>query len=219
MKGFKPSKIKIKSEPKSNINKKTMIIAIVAVVLLALIITGVVIVTKLIIHGNQISFIYLAKGPDKISYYQNEAINYDGMIVMAKRYNGETYQIPIEECTITGFNSSEVTEKCTVKVTYNEFSTDFTVIIKESLKPTPIPAKLTIETYPQTEYKLGDQLNTTGGVIVCEYGDGSTQRITMLNRYVSGFDQVNGAGEYTLTVKYKENGVTVYTTYTITVTE
>ena len=66
---------------------------------------------------------------------------------------------------------------------------------------------------------MGERLDTTGGVILRKYDDGSMAKVNLVNGYVSGFSAINGPGEYELTVKYKENGITVKTTYTITVTE
>ena len=219
MKGFKPKKLKFKSKSKKEINKKTIIIAIVAALLVAVLIVGAVIATSITNQLEQVVGIYLAKAPDKISYYQNDAPNYDGIVIMAQLLNGETYQIPIEECTITGFDSSKVTDSCRVKVAYQNFSTYFTVIINEPPKGTLIPVNVSFEALPQTEYKVGDQLNTEGGIIVVEFSDGSTVRLAMMNRYViSGFN-TDAPGTYEVTVRYQQNGVSVYTTYTITVTE
>jgi hypothetical protein len=78
---------------------------------------------------------------------------------------------------------------------------------------------ITLETLPKTEYRIDEWLDTTGGVLLCEYADGSVYRLSLVNSYIFGWENVNGPGEYVLTVKYMENGTLAETTYTITVTE
>ena len=189
------------------------------VILVAALVAGAVFATTYVREMNKVVSIYLAKAPDKISYYQGDAPDYDGLVVMAMRANGKTYQIPTEECIISGFDSSKPTESCKVKVMYDRFSTSFIVIIKDTPKETPIPVGLTFEKLPQTEYKVGDWLYTEDGIMVVEFSDGSTLRLTMLNKYViSGFT-TDAPGTYEVTVEYHKNGVPVYATYTINVTE
>lgn len=216
---LKSRKLKLKSQ---NTNKKPIIIIAIAVVVVIAVVAGVLLFSNGILSikdGKAIKQIYIAKSPDKIEYVLNESPSYDGLIVMAELNNGDTYQIPEKDLTITGFNSAIATNNCRVKVSYKQFTAYFTVIINEKVQSTPIPSQITMETLPKTEYKVGDRLSTTGGMILCEYTDGSTQRIAMMNKdVVSGFT-TQAPGTYEVTVKYKENGIVVYTTYTITVTE
>lgn len=77
-----------------------------------------------------------------------------------------------------------------------------------------------LESLPKTEYELGGgRLDTTGGVILRRYTNGTIKRVNLTNQDVSGWEKVNGVGTYTYVVTYTENGITCRTTYDITVTE
>ena len=80
----------------------------------------------------------------------------------------------------------------------------------------PILVKISLAVMPKTEYKVGEVLDTSGGVILCQYSDGTIRRIDLTNNAVSGFHS-SAAGTYALTVKYTEKGVTAQTTYAISV--
>ena len=83
----------------------------------------------------------------------------------------------------------------------------------------PALASIKLKTLPKTQYKLGEWLDTNGGIILREYVDGTTAEITLVNSYVSGFVDIKTPGTYKLTVKYVENGIVARTTYTVTVTK
>lgn len=84
-----------------------------------------------------------------------------------------------------------------------------------------------LETLPKTEYKVGEWLDTTGGVILRHYTNGTTYRISLVNSDIHCFviDSAAGTyvtqqpGVYKLVVEDTKNGITCRTTYDITVTE
>jgi hypothetical protein len=88
-------------------------------------------------------------------------------------------------------------------------------------EPTSISRSAKKSSLPKTEYKVGEWFDVTGGMILREYNNGSTEPTVLLGTHIEGWDEAyaGGVGTYTLTVKYKENGVIATTTYTITVTE
>jgi len=133
------------------------------------------------------------------------------------RNNGETFTVRAGKCKLTGFDSSKA-GFCRVQVEYEGVVSEFSVEIKEPPRPTPALKSITLEKLPKTEYKLGEGLDTTGGVILCEYVDGSVFRVNLTNHSVYGYGNISVPGTYELTVKYLENGVIAETTYTITVT-
>ena len=71
---------------------------------------------------------------------------------------------------------------------------------------------ITISGPTKTEYKIGEELDLTGLVVIAHYSDGSYQEVT--DYEVSGFDSA-AAGEKTVTVTYQ--GETV--SFKITVKE
>jgi hypothetical protein len=90
------------------------------------------------------------------------------------------------------------------------------------LTKTKLLCDIELTTLPKTEYKLGEWLDTTGGVLLRKYTDGSEYYINLVNGYVSGFGPIRDeqkTGKFTLVVVYRENGITCRTFYEITVTE
>ena len=200
------------------VNSKIVIAVLVALVAIiaAVVVFAVPAIEK---NGQEIKSIMISRTPDKTVYLIGEDAVYDGLRVTVTRKNGETFNVRADKCQITGFDSSVAAEKQEIVVTYEGFKTSFDIIIKEPPKPTPMLKGISLETLPKTEYKLGEWLDTTGGVILREYVDGSVMRLSLVNSYVFGFADINKPGTYTLTVKYMENGTIAETTYTITVNE
>lgn len=169
-------------------------------------------------NGQEIKEIRIASTPDKTVYLIGEEANYDGLSVAVTRKNGETFTVGANKCVIGGFDTSEEGYQ-TIIVDYEGFSTSFSIKVEKPPRPTPTLASITFEKLPKTEYKVGEWLDTTGGVLLRKYADGSELYLDLINSYVFGFVDVDGPGEYVLTVKYMENGTLAETTYTITVTE
>ena len=204
-------------------NRK-LIIAIAAIaIVLAVVIIAVLVNT--IKDSKEITQIFISSTPNKTVYYVGEKANYEGLSVTVVYKNGKTASIPYYECTITGFDTTASSENQTVTVRYQGYGADFYIIVKDIPKPTPVLVGIHFEQLPKTEYKIGERLDTNGGMLVREYKDGTTKYITLVNSYVYGWIAANEAfeagveGPYTLTVKYKENGILVETTYDITITE
>ncbi len=217
-----------------NINlrdKKTLTIIIVAaVVIVALIAT---IITVSVINkkeaeeqGKTIQSIYISSWPEKLSYYVGEEANYDGLVIGLLKNNGSTENITYLEETkgefaFMGFDSSKATEEQTVTIKYKDFTCKFYISVKEVPKPVPVLTSISIAVMPKTEYKVGEWLDVSGGMLEKHYNDGTTKRTILINQYISGWEEAveGGPGTYTLTVKFKENGVLKKTTFDITITE
>lgn len=173
-------------------------------------------------EDNTLKEIKVTRYPDKVSYYCGEWFDKTGLMVYQLTNGGAFTMVDIDKCTITGFDSSAPVEQQILTVTYEGFTATFPVTIKEAPKPVPSLVSVVLETMPKTEYKLGEKLNTEGGVMLCTYSDGTTQKIDLKPKHVSGFVaamESGVAGEYELTVKYSENGIRVKTTYKITISE
>lgn len=201
-----------KVDPRVILGGALVLIVAIAVVVLTVVLPAVE------ENGQQINSIMISSTPNKTVYLVGEEANYDGLRVTVTRNNGETFTVRASHCQITGFDSSEVGNQ-TVMVAYEGFTASFSVKVEEPPKPTPALLKITLETLPKTEYKVGEWLDTNGGVLLREYVDGTSAKLTLVNSYIFGWENVNGPGEYELTVKYMENGIICETTYTITVTE
>ncbi|MBQ3012935.1 MAG: bacterial Ig-like domain-containing protein [Clostridia bacterium] len=207
-------------------NVKSIIgISISLVVVIALISMLLVIVIGANKQGNEIGHISISSTPNKTTYYVGEEADYEGLKITVTRRNGKQTTVPISKCIITGFDNTEPAEKQTISVQYEGFIATFSITVKETPKPTSTLVGIYLEELPKIEYKADEWLDTSGGVIVREYKDGTTKRISLVNSYVYGWEAAQAAfekgekGPYTLTVKYKEGGILVETTYEITITE
>ena len=213
----------------SGSNKRWWIIGGIAAVVIAAIIATVVIV----IASNQsnidkeaqfnasVKEIQIAHYPDKLVYYCGMELDTTGLAVYSLTNGGEFTKLNLDECTITGFDSSVPVEKQTVTVTYKGFSDVFSVQIKEAESVVPMLVSITMGTLPKTEYKFGEAPDIEGGTIICTYSDGSTKTVKLKNDYISGFGAAYeaGAGEHDITVTYTKNGIQAETTYKITITK
>lgn len=211
------------------IPKAAIIIGIVVAVLVLAIVAA-VIITSVVNSSNankneqlnvQIKEIQIARKPNKLSYYCGTSFDTTGLMVYSLTNGGDFTKVNLDECTITGFDSSVPVEKQTITVTYKEFSVTFDVTIKEEPTAVPMLESVAIETLPKTEYKLKEGLDVEGGVLLCTYTDGTTKKVDLAIKYISGFVPAmkKGVGEHELMVIYEENGVQATTTYKITISE
>ena len=203
-------------------NLKAVIVVAVAVVLaIILIVTLTTGLAQQQQYDEEIVRISIETYPENTEFYVGEKIDITGLTIKVTTNNDKTYIIDGAACQISGYDNSKPVETQKVTVEYQGFSCTFNVKIKKIPKPTPTLVSIYLETMPKTEYKVGDKLNTDGGVLVLCYDDGSDYRMALLNKYVSGFKAVTGHGTYNLTVEFEDeiHSVLVYTTYTITVTE
>ena len=216
----KPMKVTMAQKPGifSKLNPKVILGVVLGIVVVAAVIVLTVVLPAIQEHGQQIKNIIVSSTPNKTVYLIGEEVDYDGLRVEVVRNNGETFTVRANKCQITGFDSSKADETQTITVSYEGFTTSYTVVVKEPPKATPVLKGIKLVEMPKTQYKDGEWLDTTGGMILREYVDGTTAEITLVNSYIFGWEEVSGPGKYTLTVKYIENGIIAETTYDITVT-
>lgn len=219
----KPGKVEKTSKGGHNQQLKPGAILAILVVLLAVVIGA---VTFIILTGpasgaydSDIINLEVTNPPKKLEYYVGERPNYSGMEITVTMKNGEKYSLRAADCIISGFDTTAPRNKLAITVVYQDFHDSFYITVKERPMDPPILKSVSVKTLPKTEYKLGDDLDTSGGMLRCEYTDGSFAYVEMSNNYIMGYSDIKEAGEYTLTVRYKEDAIVVTTTYTITVTE
>lgn len=213
-------------------SKRWVIIGIAIALAVILIVGGIILAITLKNRNQQgeqegnvgtpkITGIEIVHAPQKTLYYCGEAFDVTGLTVYAYMSDGSFPQVDLRECTVEGFDSSIAVQSQTLTVTYKGFKDTFEVTIKQPLSATPVLVKIEMANLPQTEYKLGEDLDVTGGTFTCYYSDGTTKTLSLFTQYIYGFRNAyeSGVGEYDITVKYEENGVQVETTYKITITE
>ena len=167
------------------------------------------------IFDNDLKYVYVERSPYKTEYYVNELISYDGIKIVAVYKNGEKKDISIEDCVIIGYDNSSPNENLQIIVEYENLKCGFYISIIERPQFPQLLVGIKIKSLPNlTEFKLGDSLDITGGILECVYSDGSTKEIPLSYDYIYGFknDQV---GEFDIIVKYSENGIQVQTSYRI----
>jgi hypothetical protein len=229
MKYKKPKNISYKKLNRKPIPKPLLItgivitsILVVALLVLATIaIINSVEIAKIEKFNAQLKEIQIAHNPNKLTYYCDTPFDSTGLMVYSLTNGGAFTKLDLDDCTITGFDSSAPVEDQVITVTYKGFTATFTVDIKEEQPTIPMLESITMETLPKTEYKVGEGLNSDGDVFVCTYTDGTTKKVDLINEYVYGFRAayLAGVGEYDITVKYSEEGIQVETTYKITISE
>lgn len=211
-------------------DKKTLIILISS---LALLVAIIVVVILLVVGGTKdgevpasTTSIFVSTPPTKLSYYVGESAEFDGLVIKARKSNGKSYDIVYSEETkghfnFLGFDSSKPYEEQKITVEYGGFSCYYFIKIVEIPKPAPVLSSISIDTMPKTEYKVGEWLDISGGMLMLHYTDGTSKRAIIMESYISGWDEAfsEGVGTYTLTVKYKEGGVFKSTTLEVTITE
>lgn len=201
------------------LSKNKLAIIIVSAVLAVALIIGGVFLGLYTNYGQQISHISIESMPDNVVYYVGEEADFSGLKLVCVLNNGKTTDIDLADCVITGFDTSKPYEYQKITIRYLDYFIFFNIVVNDNIKPIPKLTSITMDTLPKTEYRLGDRLDTKGGVICCYYNDGTSFRVSLLNSYVSGFRAIEEPGVYELTVTYEENGIIATTTYTITVTE
>lgn len=103
--------------------------------------------------------ISVKQAPSKTEYYQKDTLDTDGLIITVK-YSDGTQKDITEGFEVSGFDSSEATDKQDVTVGYKGKTTTFAVKIIEKLFPSnvfnPLKGKATVEYSHNTSYKGTD---------------------------------------------------------------
>ena len=226
VKAFKPEKVekaeKLKSvgKLKKGFNPKVLV-AVVSAILV--VIVAVAVASSLQDNEEVVEPRALAveTAPDKTTYYVGEVPVFAGLKLKMILTNGKMIDVDYRECEITGFDSSKAVESQIITVEYHELKTTFSIVIEETPVNNIPDAKyngISFKTMPKTEYKVGEWLSSSGGVLLVHYEDGTSREIDLIDDYIYGFS-TDEPGTFTLTVKYVERGLYGETTYTITVTE
>lgn len=206
---------KLYNEKKSSKKRRKWWIIPIVVVLIVVVVL-VVNNVKRNSYGDQISSVAISSLPNKVEYYVGEEPNYEGFTVSTTYNNGTTFTEGPEACTFSGFNSEFAVEKQTITVVYGEHTFAFDITIKEPIRPFSPLVKISFDTLPKTEYKVGDWLDVSEGVLILEYEDGYTRKIRLEYNHIYDFSTEN-PGKFTITVKLREDGYLATCTYEINV--
>lgn len=208
-----------KSKGKKTLKIIAIILAVILVITLIAVIAGVIVYNQM---DKKISNIYISSYPEKRYYYVGEELDISGLEIHAVTEVGTILTVNSGELTISGFDSSEVSEKQWVTITYEGLSVQYDIAIIELPKPTPTVES--IEVYNlQTEYDIEYWneygLNIVGSMIRLHYSDGSTVEDYLYPEYVSGVRKVDAPETIKITVSYPNSGTPIETQVEITITE
>ena len=210
---------------------KVIVAVTIIVVIAALIAVGISLYVKhanaVAADGQNISKVYISAYPKKVTYHIGDTIpDYTGLKIGVSLKNGTEHFVEYSEenasdFTFKGFDCSAYSDEQKVTVYYKGYECYFNIVVREKPQETPVLERISLETLPKTEYKVGEWLSTTGGVILLEYSNRSPLRVNLMNKDVYGWEEAYeaGPGTYTLKVLYVENGALAETTYEITITE
>lgn len=170
------------------------------------------------LNGAKISSVVISSLPYKTEYYIGEQPDYTGFAITTTYNDGTTLTEGADACTFSGFDSEFAADEQQITVTYGEYVFIFDVAIKEPVRVFSPLVRISLETLPKTEYKVGDWLSVENGVLVLEYEDGSSRRIQLKYGHIYDFS-TEKPGKFTVTVKLREDGYLATTTYDVTVSE
>lgn len=161
--------------------------------------------------NKSISKVSLKNPPTKTTYKKGEKINLDGCKGTIEYDNGEIEEVNLtsQNSEISGFDSNKLGTQL-VKLTYNGYTVEFYVEVKNDAKSISIKEKPT-----KLKYAKGETLDLTGGIITVSYEDGTTEDINMSSSSVTsfGFDS-SKLGEQEVTINF--NNLTANFSVTIT---
>ncbi len=148
----------------------------------------------------KVSKVELINTTAKTEYITLERFDYSGLYAKLIYEGGATKNLPLtsENCSISGFDSSEA-GNVTVKVTYDgKLIGSFTVTIKLVVTGT----KLVTEN-AKVEYIKGDSFDYSGLFAEISYSDNTSEKIALTNKNctISGFDS-STAGSNIVKVTY-----------------
>lgn len=174
-----------------------------------------------------ISDFSIYSSPYDTSYYVKDPANYSGLSVVIKDTNGVemyvSYESHPEEFEFEGFDSNEPVAEQVITVKFRGFTDTFTIEVLPAPDVSAKLEKISISIPPKTTYKSGSAFNPTGGVILCEYSDGSERYVDLDDDSViiHGYREIyKTVGEHELRVVYFDpNGKSAETTLTVIITE
>lgn len=146
---------------------------------------------------NAIESIQVTTLPSKLTFVEGESLNFSGGKIMLYYKDGHTEEKALTRSMISGFDNTRIGSQ-TLTVTFGRNTTTYTITIlpksMSGINVAELPAK--------TQYIEGlETLDLTGGSLLLNYDNGTTETIALSNATVTGFDNTV-VGEQTLTATY-----------------
>ena len=157
---------------------------------------------------NTIQSVAIETLPTKVKYNVKETLDTTGGKLKITRATGTTEIIDITKEMISGFDSSKENTKLPLTISYTENGITKTTTYNVSVED-PITS-MVMKTTPKTEYKYGEPLDLSTGVITVVRPSGTEEK-QITEEMVTGYEPTKiGAQELTITyggqeLKYKVN--------------
>ena len=147
---------------------------------------------------NTIQSVAIETLPTKVKYNVKETLDTTGGKLKITRATGTTETIDITKEMISGFDSSKENTKLPLTISYTENgvtkTTTFTISVEDPI------ISMEIKTTPKTEYKYGEPLDLSNGVITIVRPSGPEEK-QITKEMVTGYEPTK-IGEQELTIKY-----------------
>ena len=176
------------------------LLVILCVVVLSIIVTA-IILGGILIKQNKPIGIKVASISHKSIYYIGEQLDISNLSIVLLSEKRQLRYLSGEEYIVEGFDSSKV-GNVTLTVRYGEFTTQYTVVIREL--PAEKPSYLSLEMYfmpTKTVYNIGEKLSVDGGFLKINYSDGTYDIVELLPLMTYGFSSEE-VGKVTVYVSY-----------------
>lgn len=148
-----------------------------------------------------ITYVFIDSLPTKTKYVQNETLDLDGLIINSVLSDGTIKSVTDYTTSIN--NGVELAEigTITILVTYEDFSTSFSIEVTKA----PAPSKIFIDSLPtKTTYSICENFDTTGLVLKEIYTNGEIKEITDYSISPAPATVLNSLGENKATITYNE---------------
>ena len=147
---------------------------------------------------NTIQSVAIETLPTKVKYNVKETLDTTGGKLKITRATGTTEIIDITKEMISGFDSSKENTKLPLTISYTENgitkTTTFTVSVEDPI------TSMVMKTTPKTEYKYGEPLDLSTGVITVVRPSGTEDK-QITEEMVTGYEPTK-IGEQELTITY-----------------
>ena len=148
--------------------------------------------------ANTIQSVAIDTLPTKVKYNIKDTLDTTGGKLKITRATGKAETIDITKDMVSGFDSSKENTKLPLTISYTENgvtkTTTYTVSVEDPI------TSMTLKTTPKTEYKYGEQLDISNGVITIVRPSGPEDK-QITKEMVTGYDPTK-LGQQELTIKY-----------------
>lgn len=168
---------------------------------------------KINVIEKQLLDINITQLPDKTEFLLGSDLDTTGMIITATYDNGKTGEIPVSECTLSGYSKTSPGTQ-TISVKYTITKPDGTQMIKTAKFQVEVIDRtltgITVKTNGTVEngrviYSQGAEFDVENTEVIALYDNGDNDRLSKSDYEVIGFDS-SILGESTIVIKF--NGFT-----------